>query len=125
MVQNINQKQKFISTFLATILIIRFIIFQIPRTSTIYTDKFHHFYVGIAFLIIYFLIRHRKYSEYFLAFILGLIADQISQAPFYLADLFGFSLAPLSFWHYWSAYSVISTTVIVIISIILINKYTL
>lgn len=118
-----NTKQKFISVFLATVLITRFIIFLIPRTSIIYTDKFHHIYLGMVFLIIYFFIKEIKYSEYFLAFIFGLIIDQISQAPFYIADLLGFSLAPYSFWHYWSLYSIISTAIIVIISAVLINKY--
>ncbi len=116
-----QSKKNFIYVFLATIILTRFFIFLIPRTSSIYTDKFHHIYIGVAFLVIYFFIKHRKYSEYFLALILGLIADQISQAPFYIADVLGFSLAPYSFWHYWSEYSIISTAVIVIISIVLIN----
>ena len=118
-----QSKKNFIFVFLATIILTRFFIFLIPRTSSIYTDKFHHIYIGIVFLIIYFFIKHRKSSQYFLALILGLIADQISQAPFYIADLLGFSLAPYLFWHYWSQYSVISTAVIVIISIALIKRY--
>ncbi len=118
-----NPKKKFILIFLATILITRLIIFLIPRTSTIYTDKFHHIYIGIFLLIIFFFMKQRKYSEYFLAFILGLIADQISMIPFYITDLLGFSLAPYSFWYYWSSYSIISTIVIIIISTVLIKKY--
>ncbi len=118
-----SQKKKFILIFLATILITRFSIFLIPRTSSVYTDKFHHIYIGIAFLIIYFFIKNRKHSEYFLALILGLIADQISAAPFYIADLLGFSPVPFSFWHYWSPYSIISTAAIVIISIVFIKGY--
>ena len=118
-----QSKKNFIFVFLATIILTRFFLFLVPRTSSIYTDRFHHIYIGIAFLIIYFFIKHRRYSEYFLALILGLIADQISQAPFYIADLLGFSLAPHSFWHYWSTYSLVSTAIIVIILIILINKY--
>lgn len=118
-----QSRKNFIFVFLATIILTRFFIFLVPRTSSIYTDKFHHIYIGIVFLIIYLFIKQKKHSEYFLALILGLIVDQISQAPFYIADLLGFSLAPYSFWHYWSQYSIISTAVIVIISIILINKY--
>ena len=118
-----QSRKNFIFVFLATIILTRFFIFLIPRTSSIYTDKFHHIYIGIAFLIIYFFIKQKKHSEYFLALILGLIVDQISQAPFYIADLLGFSLASYSFWHYWSQYSIISTAVIVIISILLIKMY--
>ena len=111
---------KFTIVFLAIILITRFLLYFTPRTSTIYTDNFHHIYIGIFFLIIYFFLKHRQYSEYLLAITLGLIVDQITVLPFYLANLMNNNYTPFS---YWSLYSIISTIIIIIISIILIQKY--
>jgi dolichol kinase len=118
-----QSKKNFTFVFLAAIVITRLLIFLIPRTSVIYRDKFHHIYIGLILLVAYFFIKDHKYSDYFLAIVLGLIADQIASTPFYITDLLGSPLAPHSFWHYWSPYSLISTAVIVVISIILIHKY--
>lgn len=116
----INQ---FILIFVATILLTRFIIYLVPRTSLIYTDNFHHIYIGIALLVIYFLIRSNPIADVLLAITLGLIVDQLSASPFYLADLINKSLAPKSFWYYWSPYSVISTIIVTIASVFIIKKY--
>ena len=116
---NMKEKQKFVLIFLLTILFTRIIVFFIPRTTFIYTDQFHHAFIGIFLLVIYAFIR----NQYLLAVLLGLVIDQITQAPFYIADLFNYNLVEKSFWSYWSNYSVVSTTILIIISIILIKKY--
>jgi len=122
-----QSKKKFIIVFLATILIIRFLIYSVPKfippSSIIWGDKFHHAFLGIILLIIYFPIKNQKYSFYLLAIALGLIVDQITATPFYIADLINKPLAPYSFWYSWSPYNLISTTLLIIISIFLINKY--
>jgi len=118
-----QSRKNFIIVFVATIVITRFLIFLTPRTSFIYQDNFHHIFIGIAFLIIYFFTKHKRYSDYFLAIILGLIADQITTTPFYLTNILGFSLLPHSFWYYWSPYSLISTTILIIISIFIIKEF--
>jgi len=120
--KKVNKKQKFILVFLLTILLARIIIYFIPRNSFIYQDQFHHIYIGIILLMIYFLVKKLS-SDNLLAVSLGLIIDEITQVPFYLAYLFNSPLAPISFWKYWSNYSVISTIFSIIISIYLINKY--
>jgi len=114
---------QFIGIFLITIVITRLIIYFIPRTSRIYTDNFHHLYIGILLLVIYFLIKSNPLADYLLAIILGLIVDQITSSPFYLGALINKPLAPHLFWYYWSPYSLISTTVAVIISVFIIKKY--
>ena len=122
-----KQSKRFILVFLATIIIIRTLIFLIPnfisQTGIIWGDKFHHSFIGIILLIIYFPIKNKKNSFYLLAIALGLIIDQITAAPFYIADLINNPLAPYSFWYSWSPYNLISTTILIIISIFLINKY--
>jgi len=115
-----KEKIKFTLVFLLTILLTRIIIYLVPRNSFIYQDQFHHIYLGIILLIIYFLL---KASDNLLAVSLGLIIDEITQVPFYLASLFNYPLVQISFWSYWSNYSLISTVFAVIISIYLINKY--
>jgi len=112
----------FIILFLATILVIRTILYFIPKTNIVYSDFFHHSFIGLAFILIYFMIRKYNFSYYFLAITLGIIADQISAAPFYITYLLNTPLAPHSFWKYWSPYSLISTIIIIIISIILIKR---
>ena len=118
-----REKNKFVLVFLLTIFIIRLILYFIPRNAVVYTDKIHHIFFGIILLIVYLFARKQAWSRHLLAITLGLIADQITQAPFYIADLFYYELMPISFWSYWSSYSVISTLIAVIISIILIYKY--
>lgn len=113
-----KEKQKFILVFLLTILITRMIIFFIPRTNFIYTDQFHHSFIGIILLIIYIFIR----NQHLLAILLGLIVDQITSAPFYITSLFNYNFVEKSFWSYWSNYSVISTVFAIIVSIYLIKK---
>ena len=114
-----KEKQRFLLVFLLTILITRIIVFFIPRTSFIYTDQFHHSYFGFMLLIVYIFIK----NYYLLAVSLGLIIDQITQAPFYIAHLIGKGLAQPSFWAYWSSYTLISTLIAVIISVLIIWKY--
>lgn len=124
-----DQKQfkKFIIIFLATIIIIRLLIYFIPQiipqASIIWKDKFHHSLAGIILLTIYFTIRTKKYANYFLAIGLGLIIDQIAAAPFYIADLINKPLAPYSFWYSWSPYNIIATTILIILSIFIIKRY--
>ncbi|MAG45542.1 MAG: hypothetical protein CMH63_02090 [Nanoarchaeota archaeon] len=113
---------KFTLVFLLTIIIVRLFLYFIPRTSTLYTDEFHHIYIGIALLVIYFFLKHKEFSKYILAVTLGLIADQISALPFYLAYLINKPLTSPSFWAYWSPYSQISTLIVIIISVIIIEK---
>ena len=122
-----KQSKKFIIVFLATIIIIRILIFYIPafipEARIIWQDKFHHAFLGIILLAIYFLIKTKKYAFYFLAIALGLIVDQIAAAPFYIADLINKPLAPYLFWYSWSPYNIISTTILIIISIYIIKRY--
>jgi len=118
-----KSKNYFIVLFLLTIIFTRFIVYLVPRTNIIYRDNFHHIYIGIVLLGLYFLIKHYEISYYILAITLGLIADQITATPFYLTALINKPLAPHSFWYYWSNYGLISTTIIIIISIFLIKKY--
>jgi len=113
---------KFSLVFLLSILLTRFFIYLIPRTSSIYTDKFHHIYIGLALFIIYLFLKHHKYAEYFLAIILGLIVDQLTSAPFYFGVILNKPLMPHSFWHYWSPYALISTLILIIISVVVIEK---
>tara|TARA_B100001971_G_C18189514_1_gene537746 strand:- start:379 stop:744 length:366 start_codon:yes stop_codon:yes gene_type:complete len=114
---------RFSLVFLLTILITRIFVYIVPRTSSIYSDKFHHIYIGIGLLVVYLFIKHHEYANYLLALILGLIVDQLTAAPFYLAVVLNNPIANHTFWHYWSPYSLISTLIVVIISIILIEKY--
>ena len=116
-----KQSKHFIFVFLATIIVLRAFLYFIPRTSTIYTDKFHHIYLGLILLLIYFLIHTHTHSKYLLALTLGLIADQITVLPLYILNLLNLQTHP--FMDYWSPYSLISTTIIIIISLILIKKY--
>ena len=122
-----KQSKKFIFVFLLTIIIIRFLIFFIPKliqeTNIIWADKFHHIFIGIILLVIYPTIKGKKYSSNILAISLGLIIDQIAATPFYIADVINKPLAPYSFWYSWSPYNLIATTILIIISMILINKY--
>lgn len=129
MVTSKAQKQfkKFIIVFLATIVIIRILIYVFPKiiekTSIIWGDKFHHIFVGIFLLLIYFVVKRKKYSDYLLAISLGLIIDQIAAAPFYIADLINKPLAPYSFWYSWSDYNITATTILIIISIYIMKRY--
>ena len=122
-----KQFKKFIIVFLATIGIVRILIYISPKiikqTDIIWGDKFHHSFIGIFLLLIYFAVKHKKYSDYLLAISLGLIIDQIAAAPFYIADLINKPLAPYSFWYSWSSYNVIATAILIIISIFVIKKY--
>lgn len=115
-----KKSTNFLIILLTTILITRTFLYFLPRTSRIYTDRFHHIYIGLALLIIYFLIRTYYFSYYLLAFTLALILDQITSFPFYIANLFNKTINPI-FINYWSPYSVISTLLVIIITIILIK----
>ena len=110
------KKNTFIGIFLATIFLIRFILYLIPRTNSIYTDSFHHIYIGIILLIIYFIIK----NQVLLAVTLGLIIDQITQLPFYLLKLINIQV---EYSGYWSFYSIISTIIAILITLLIIKKY--
>ena len=114
-----QSKKNFTIVFIATIIVTRIMIFLIPRNSFIYTYQFHHIFIGIFLLIIYIFFR----NQYLLAILLGLIIDQITQSPFYIANLYNKPITSDIFWGYWSSYTVISTLIAIIISIFLINKY--
>jgi len=101
-------KSKFLIIFLATIIITRFILYFIPRSNYIYLDSFHHIYIGIILLVLYFIFKNNS----IIAVALGLIVDEIALAPFYIADLINKPLAPKEFWAYWSLYSVVSVIIL-------------
>jgi hypothetical protein len=109
----------FIKIFIATILVTRIFLYFVPRTDIIYQDSFHHIYIGIILLILYPLAKFRPLRP----FSLGLIVDEITSAPFYIADLIKMPLAKAQFWQYWSPYSIISTIIVTLITIVVIKKY--
>ena len=106
-----NEKKRFVGIFLLTITITRLLIYFVPRNSFIYADNLHHIFYGIILLGVYFFIKRKSWSYVLLAIALGLIVDEITQFPFYISHLLGYSLASISFWDYWSSYSVLSTAV--------------
>ena len=120
-----ERKNKFSFILILTIIITRVLIYLTPRNSLIYQDQFHHIYYGFILLIVYFFIKKNPLSYVLLAVSLGLITDQVTQVPFYLTHLFGYELAPIPFWDYWSTYSLVSTGIITLIIYWKINRYLL
>ena len=114
--------KQFITIFLATIILYRLVLYFIPRNTWVYLDDFHHIYLGIFLLAVYFLIRSKPSSNYLLAVILASIVDQLANTPFYLLNFFKVQVPEL-YLRYWTPYSVIATTILVLISVFIIKKY--
>ncbi|RJQ38485.1 hypothetical protein C4559_01710 [Candidatus Microgenomates bacterium] len=92
---------KLINVALITILLTRLFLFLFlffPANNWIYKDTFHHYYLGLALLLISLLLKRRKIKNVVMGIGLGLIIDEI-MLPFYLIGIW-----KVEYWSFWGIF---------------------